>query len=256
LKASQRWGIYLTNKVSRRVLITGGTGSVGRALVEAFSTIGDNVTFQYNRNKTVAKNLSQEYGAEPLCVDFLQEFSFPKKDFDVLINNIGVNVSSAVSHDVPLDEWNLTLLLNVTVPFQLTKYYLPSMMRKQWGRIINISSIYGLRGVEKNLPYTVSKHALSGLTKTIAKEYARHGITANEICPGPIQSDMMKRIAERECRAENISAEAYFADICEEIPLGRMAEPSEIASLSVYLASEAASYINGVSIPLDGGMIA
>jgi 3-hydroxybutyrate dehydrogenase len=249
-------GVNLLDKVSRNVFITGGSGSVGRALIEAFCRSGDKVTFQYNSNQALAEKLNKEYGAEPLCIDFLQSFSIPAIDFDVLINNAGVNISDAVSHDVTLDDWNLTLLFNVTIPFQLTKLCLPSMMQKQWGRIINISSIYGLRGVEKNLPYTVSKHALSGLTKTIAKEYAIYGITCNEICPGPIDSDMMQRIGNREAQAEGISLDDYFKSICDEIPIGRMAKPREIASLSIYLASDNADYLNGVSIPLDGGLIA
>jgi NAD(P)-dependent dehydrogenase (short-subunit alcohol dehydrogenase family) len=130
------------------------------------------------------------------------------------------------------------------------------MIKQRWGRIINISSIYGLRGVENHLPYTVSKHALAGLTKTIAKEYAADGITCNEICPGPIDSTMLKQVCIKEASAEGKSLDEVLDEIRSEIPTGRLAKPEEIASLAVFIASSGASYLNGASIPLDGGMVA
>jgi 3-oxoacyl-[acyl-carrier protein] reductase len=130
------------------------------------------------------------------------------------------------------------------------------MVKKGRGRIINISSIYGLRGVEGNFPYTVSKHGLSGFTKTIAKEYGGLGITCNEICPGPIDSEMMRKIAKREAARTGGTIKSYFEEVCDEIPVHRMLKPSELAALAVFLASPEAAYLNGASIPLDGGMIA
>lgn len=244
------------HQISRHVLITGGTGSVGRALVEAFSGNGDSVMFQYHGNRVIAEELQTRFGAEAIQVDFSRDFSLPRNDFDIVINNAGINITDSVTHEVTLDDWNRTLTLNITVPFLIAQLYLPSMMRKRWGRIINISSIYGLRAVEGNLPYTVSKHALSGLTKTIAKEYAAYGITCNEICPGPIDSDLIRRIGTREADTTGISLEDYLSGICKEIPAGRMAYPREIASLAMFIASLEAGYLTGASIPFDGGIIA
>ena len=130
------------------------------------------------------------------------------------------------------------------------------MIQKRWGRIINISSIYGLRAVEGNFPYTVSKHGLSGFTKTIAREYATYGISCNEICPGPINSDMMREIGKRVASQTGGTVESYLKEVCDEIPAKRMAEPRDVSALALFLASPEAGYLTGASIPLDGGIIA
>lgn len=247
----------MTNSQSKRnVLITGGTGSVGRALVKVFAAHDDRVTFQYHRDATAARRLMDECGARAIQLDFLSTMELPAVDFDVVINNAGVNVSDTKTHEVRHDAWDLTIKINLTVPFSVIRQCLPGMIARGTGRIINISSIYGLRAVEGNLPYTVSKHGLSGLTKTVAKEYASYGLTCNEICPGPIESDMMHEIAARASQASGISAESYLAEVNEEIPAKRMATPEEIASVAFFLASPEASYINGASLTVDGGLIA
>lgn len=240
----------------RRVLITGGTGSVGRMLINLFASHKYHVTFQYCNNKPKAEELSESFGAEAIYMDFLSNFSIPRIDYDIIINNAGVNISNAITHEVIDEDWNNTLLINVTVPFKLAKLCLPSMVQKGWGRIINISSIYGLRAAEKYCPYNVSKHAMSGLTRTIAREYASYGITCNEICPGTIDSEMVRRIGDKKIASEGITMDEYLNDIRSEIPAGRMANPQDVGDLALFLASEDASYLNGASIPLDGGMIA
>ncbi len=241
---------------SRNVLITGGTGSVGRALVEAFATNNNRVSFQYRQDKSTAKRLERKFGAESIQLDFAEDFTLPKIDFDVVVNNAGINISDVPAHEVSLENWNCTLRVNLTAPFRIVRQCLPSMIKKRWGRIINISSIYGLRAVERNFPYTVSKHGLSGLTKTIAKEYAAYGITCNEICPGPIDSDMMREIAKRAVAQSGGTLKSYLKEVCEEIPAKRMVEPLEVVVLALFLASPEAGYLTGASIPLDGGMIA
>lgn len=243
------------NKNMSRVFITGGTGSVGQALVNAFCGAGYDVVFQYYRNSQVADKLKSSHGAKGISIDLQSDFEISDTGFDILINNAGINITDASSHEVALEDWNRTLRLNLTAPFVLSKIFLPHMIEKGKGRIINISSIYGLRAVEGNLPYTVSKHGLSGLTKTIAKEYAHLGITCNEICPGPIESEMMLRISIKEAEATNSSSEKYLDEVRQFIPQKRMAYPAEVAELALFLASPKSDYITGVSIPIDGGMI-
>jgi len=243
------------NVKSRTALITGGTGSVGRALVQAFALNGYRVSFQYCRNKATASQLSKRFNAEPIQLDFEQDFKLPKSDFDVIVNNAGINISDSPTHKVTVENWNRTLRVNLTAPFQIVRQCLPSMIRKRWGRIINVSSIYGLRAAEGNFPYTVSKHGLSGFTKTIAREYAVHGITCNEICPGPIDSNMMREIAKRSAKQGGGTVKDYLTEVCEEIPANRMLKPYELATLAVFLASPEAGYLTGTSIPMDGGMI-
>ena len=244
----------LDHQKKRRVFITGGTGSVGQALVRTFSSNGDNVTFQYSSNQSKAKELEKSFGAEAIQIDFSKDFSLEKIDFDVVINNAGVNISDVVTHKVTLENWNRTLNINVTVPFRIAQLCLPSMIKKHWGRIINISSIYGLTVAEGYMPYNASKHALSGITKTIAKEYAADGITCNEICPGAIDSEMVDQIATRQAKVDNKSKEEILNEYRNDNPMGRLAMPQEVASLALFLASPGTGYITGVSIPIDGGI--
>lgn len=240
----------------RSVLITGGTGSVGRALVKAFCAQGHDVTFQYCGNESGASRLKRLFNTDAIRVDFATDFSLPRIDFDIVVNNAGINVCDVRTQEVSLEDWDRTIRINTTAPFLVIRQCLPFMMRKKWGRIINISSIYGLGGVEGRAAYVASKHGLSGLTKTVAREYAKHGITSNEICPGPIDSDMMRKIAARSAETEGGTARSYLREVCAEIPAARMLRPVELTALAVFLASPDAAYLNGVSIPLDGGMTA
>ena len=131
------------------------------------------------------------------------------------------------------------------------------MVNRRWGRVINISSIYGIRGTTNNLPYNSSKHGLSGFTKSIAKEYAAYGITCNEICPGAVESELMERIAARKEKEGRVTSRAeYLQMVRESIPAGRLAKPEEIACLALYLASDHAAFINGASIVIDGALTA
>jgi NAD(P)-dependent dehydrogenase (short-subunit alcohol dehydrogenase family) len=238
-----------------RVFITGGTGSVGQSLIKVFSNNGYSVVFQYHSNTATADSISKQYGAEAIQIDLSQDFQLLDNKFDVVVNNAGINITDASSHEVQMSDWNKTIAVNLSAVFAISKFCLPYMIERKKGRIINISSIYSLRAVEGNLPYTVSKHGLTGITKTIAKEYAHLGITCNEICPGPIESELMIRISEREAQVTNTSSKAYLEEVRQAIPAKRMAYPDEIADLALYLASTKSDYINGISIPIDGGMI-
>lgn len=239
-----------------RVFITGGTGSVGRVLISAFVSNGYRVTFQFVSNHERATEIANENGATPVQIDFFRDpVALPSGPFDVLINNAGINDAIGPVHEIPLSGWEQTLRINLTIPFLLSKTYLPGMVENRWGRIVNISSIYGLRTAESYVPYVASKHGLAGLTKTIAREYARFDITCNEICPGPIDSDMVKRIGEKRARAQGMSWEQYLDSINAGLPAGRMAQPSEVAEVALFLASPGASYVNGASITVDGAAI-
>jgi NAD(P)-dependent dehydrogenase (short-subunit alcohol dehydrogenase family) len=241
----------------KAVFITGGTGSVGQALVGAFAGVGAyRVSFQYSTDTATANRLHETFGATAVRVDFAREFTLPDDEFDIVVNNAAINESDALTHDVSPAAWDLTVRLNLTIPFLIIRHYLPHMQRKKWGRIINISSIYGLRATDGRSPYVAAKHGLSGLTKTVAKEYARHGITSNEICPGPIDSKMMQEIARRSTDGTTAAIAQYFEEVVESIPANRLAHPIEVAQIALFLASAAADYVNGVSIPLDGALIA
>jgi NAD(P)-dependent dehydrogenase (short-subunit alcohol dehydrogenase family) len=239
----------------KKVFITGGSGSLGKSLIEEFHKKKYEIYFQYNSNDKKAKSIAKEFSATAIKINFNNEFELPEIDFDIIVNNLGINISDTISHEVSDSDWDETLKINVTIPFRICKFYLPKMIKKNWGRIININSIYGVRVTEYNTPYNVSKHALSGLTKSIAKEYGAHNITCNEICPGAIDSELMKRIASRIAEQENSTMDAVLSDVASEYPLKRLVKPNEVATSAVFLASEDASFVNGVSLVVDGGLI-
>src|SRR3989344_7838734 len=142
--------------------------------------------------------------------------------------------------------------INLTMPFLITKKILPHMKKQRWGRIINISSVYGIKAEEELLPYNVSKHGLIGLTKTVAKEYAKYGITCNAICPGTMKSAMTEYVSKFYAKNET-EKKKYYEEMISKIPANRLAEPDEITKVVLFIASENASYINGASIVVDGG---
>jgi 3-hydroxybutyrate dehydrogenase len=130
------------------------------------------------------------------------------------------------------------------------------MKAKGWGRVINVSSIYGFTTSEHNLAYSVSKHGMRALTTTVAKEYFVHGITSNEICPGAMYSDLVERIAERNARTSGKSKKEVIQEYEEDYPGGRLVSVSSIAHAAWFLASDEASEINGVSLVVDRGLTA
>ncbi|MEX0921421.1 MAG: SDR family oxidoreductase [Rhodovibrionaceae bacterium] len=236
----------------KRVLITGITGDIGRAIASRFIEAEYAVVGLYHSNHEQAKKLESTLGCEMRSLDFGSMGDVPSLDCDVLVNNAGVNYSDRYCHETPLADWRKTIEINTITPIRLAAAVIPGMIERCFGRILNISSIYGLVGSECNGPYNVSKHALSGFTKSIAHEYASAGITANEICPGPVESTLLNRIASAQ---SDTSPEDYIKEISSEVPAQRLAKPADVASAAWYLASEEAGYINGVSLVVDGGMI-
>ena len=234
-----------------KVLITGGSGCIGTALVESFAEIGE-VILQYHTNEEQARVLAERTGSRTWRTSLgLRNIKVPE-EIDVLVNNAGINESRALTEEVDEDAWDRTLEINLSAAWTITRQCLGGMRRKRWGRIITISSIYGFTAAEGNLPYTVSKHGLRGLTATVAQEYGKYGITANEICPGPVNSPLLKRIAREEVGADGV--EEHLNETAADLPLGRLIEAEEVAWTATFLASRKSGAINGVSIPVDGGM--
>lgn len=244
----------MKTRSSRSVLITGGTGSVGASLVTGFVRAGYRVSFLFNQSQSRAAELSEQLGASAIKADLTLPIQLADGSFDILVNNAGINESAERTGDVRLELWKKTIAVNLTAPFLLIQQCLPHMVSNAWGRIINVSSIYGCRAVEGNLPYTVSKHGLSGLTKTIAREYGPHGITCNEICPGPIESRLLDRICAERSAREGMTLADYIQEVKEEIPTQILSQPEEITRLALLLASDECPSINGASIIIDGGM--
>ena len=237
----------------RKVLVTGGTGTIGQALVRRFAREHP-VIFQYWQNDRVADQLEQETNAQKWKADLQNEDIEAPEGITILINNAGINEGDEKTGDVSESVWRKTIEINLSAAWRLTRLCLPAMVSAGWGRIITISSIYGYRAAVGNLPYTVSKHGLRGLTTTTALEYGEKGITVNEICPGPVESSMLRRIAAERAGAEG--AEEYLREVTEELPIKRLITADEIAWVGAFLAAEESGGINGISLPIDGGMTA
>jgi acetoacetyl-CoA reductase/3-oxoacyl-[acyl-carrier protein] reductase len=239
----------------KNVLITGGSRGIGAGMVRAFAETGHNVFFTYSASveKAVAleSELSQkEYSVTSLKVDLQHTLeieqlisSIVTKDIDILINNAAV-LNYCDFMTVPMDVWERTQSVNVLAPALLSKCLLPHMMKREWGRIINMTSIGGQWGGTLAIPYAVSKSALIGLTRSLAKLTADHGITVNAISPGLVATDII---------AGEIDTD-QFRQKKANIPMGRIAKVEEIVAVALFLASDMASYITGQTINVNGGM--
>ena len=234
------------------VLITGGARGIGRAAVELFSKKGYKVAFTYRSSDAAASDLAKATGAYAIKADSevpsdISRAVAEATDFlgsvDVLINNAGVASVSLIT-DVSLDEWNRVMNTSVTGAFLYSKGVLPQMINKKRGRIINISSIWGITGASCEVHYSTAKAALIGFTKALAKELGPSGITVNAIAPGVIDTDM-----------NSAYSDSDIAALCDETPLGRVGRPEEIAAAALFLASDSADFITGEVLNVSGGFV-
>ena len=236
----------------KTVLITGGSRGIGAEMVRAFSGAGYRVAFTYLTSEYAAHALAEECSALAIRADSGNEndvayaVAMVKEKFgniDVLINNSAVSSIMPLSM-ISLAEWRRVFDSSVTGAFLYSKGVLSQMLEKKQGRIINISSIWGLVGASCEAHYSAAKAALIGFTKALAKELGPSGITVNAIAPGVINTEMNKALD-----TETLDA------LKEETPLGRIGEASEVARAALYLASEDAGFITGEVLNISGGFV-
>ena len=250
----------LKNKVA---IVTGGAMGIGEAIVRAFIREGAKVVIA-DMNSTVGAALEAELtaaGAEAMFVrtnvasaedtaDCVRAAVDRFGSLDILVNNAGIVEQDVLLEDESVEEWMKVLNVNLTGQFLMCKFALP-YLRETKGNIVNISSMSGLTATRYCAAYCASKAGVMGMTRAIAADYAKYGIRANAICPAAVETPMMK----------NYFAAFSEEEVAEKIgrlsgPIGRMSQPSEIAEAVVYLASPAASYVSGISMPVDGGYTA
>lgn len=236
----------------KTVLITGGSRGIGRAMVELFSQKGFSVAFTYKSSEEQAKSLAERTGAICIKADSAVESEIIAAvkaveeklgPIDCLINNAGISSFSLLT-DLTLDDWNRCLAVNLTGAFLYSKAVIPSMVSRKRGRIINITSMWGIVGSSCEVHYSTAKAGLIGMTKALSKELGPSGITVNAIAPGVIETEMNKCLSDEDKSA-----------LCEETPLMRMGKPSEVAEAALFLASDGASFITGEIMNLSGGFI-
>lgn len=236
----------------KTVLITGGSSGIGEAFVSAFSSAGYRVAFGYLNSKEDAERIAEKCGAVAIRADvgtFEGTSSLVSKakeslgHIDVLINNAAISYVGLFT-DFSNEDAKRLYEVNLMGALRITRAILPDMISRKSGRIINLSSVWGIVGASCEVDYSVSKAAIIGFTKALAKEVAPSGITVNCIAPGVIDTRMNSHLSEDEKRA-----------LCEEIPQGRMGTPEEIASLAIFLASPNSEYITGQTVSPNGGFV-
>ncbi len=239
--------------MAKTVLITGSSRGIGAAIAELFYKNGYNVAINYNNSEKEAVELferlpgslllkgdvSVQEDAEKMVEKTVSHFG----SIDVLVNNAGISSFNLLC-DITLNEWEKLFSVNVTGTFLMSKYAAKHMIRQHHGKIINISSIWGISGASCESCYSASKGAVIAFTKALAKELGPSGISVNCIAPGFIDTDMNKNISPEDTQA--------FAN---ETALGRIGTPLEVAKAALFLASENADFITGQILGVDGGAI-
>jgi glucose 1-dehydrogenase len=249
--------VQLENKIA---IVTGGTSGIGRAIALAFGAAGASVTVNFRKSPEAADEVVGQLeaaGGKGLAVHAdvtkagevgamvartVEEFG----RLDVMVNNAGMETKMPFL-ETPLEVWEEVLAVNLTGPWLGCQAAARQMVGQNGGgRIVNISSVHEDLPMPTNAPYCAAKGGVRMLTRTIAVELAPHGVTANNIAPGAVETPMDAEIKE--------DPEQYES-LLSEIPLGRMGKPEEVAALAVYLASDAAAYVTGSTFVVDGGMM-
>ncbi|HZG57343.1 elongation factor P 5-aminopentanone reductase [Paenibacillus sp.] len=239
------------------VLVTGGSRGIGAAIAERFATVGMKVAIHYLEQHESANDTARRclrHGAQVLTatadlrsrdqIERMQE-KLHKHGMvpDILVNNAGISHYGMLS-DVTEDDWDRVMDINLKGMFLTTQTFMPHMVSQKYGRIINVSSVWGIAGASCEVVYSTAKGGMNAFTKALAKELAPSGITVNAVAPGPVETSMMNEFDAAEKEA-----------IAGEIPAGRFALPEEIASLVYFLALPESGYINGQIISPNGGWL-
>lgn len=243
--------------MKKTALVTGGAKGIGAGIVRKLCEDGFSVAVNYNSSEQRALALCSElvssgYDVFPIKCDVSSSSEVKKMvievkehfgSIDVLVNNAGVSLWGLFD-TVRDSEWDNTLNINLKGAFNCSREVLPLMLSNKYGRIINISSVWGQVGASCEAVYSASKAGIIGLTKALAKEYAPSKITVNCVSPGVIDTEMMNRFTEEEKAA-----------VCEEIPMGRMGSVRDVALAVSFFAGETSSYVTGQVLGVNGGMV-
>ncbi len=233
--------VSLTNK---RALVTGGTRGIGRAIAECLCAGGASVlatgTGPDGKPPGGCDYRVVDFSDPAALADFAEEIT--GDDFDILINNAGINKNSPFA-DIDPGDFSAIQQVNVTAPFRLCQAVIPGMAKNKWGRIVNISSIWGKISKAHRAAYSASKFALDGMSTALAAEVARDGVLVNCIAPGFIDTELTRATLGDEAIAELVA----------QVPVGRLGTVDEIAAFAVWLAGPENTYISGQNIAIDGG---
>jgi acetoacetyl-CoA reductase len=239
--------------MSRVAVVTGGTRGIGAAISRALKEGGYKVAAVYAGNDAAAEKFKSEtaigvykwdVGSYDACADGLKKVTTDLGAVDVLVNNAGIT-RDAMFHRMKPDQWMAVINTNLNSLFNMCRPVIESMRERNFGRIINISSINGQKGQMGQANYSAAKAGEIGFTRALAQENARKGITVNAICPGYINTEMVQAVPK----------DVLEKSILPLIPVGRLGEPEEVARCVLFLAADEASFITGSVLSANGGQI-
>src|SRR5215203_510521 len=240
--------------VGRRALITGGASGIGKACAVRLAGDGAEVVV-VDRDAEPAKAVAASVGGTAVAVDLsdLDAVDALDLDVDILVNNAGLQHVAPI-HEFPADRFSYILRLMLEAPFRLVRGALPHMYERGWGRVVNISSIHGLRASAYKSAYVTAKHGLEGLSKVIAVEGAEHGVTSNCVNPAYVRTPLVEGQIADQARAHGLSEDQVVEQVMlAPAAIKRLIEPAEVAEAVAYLCSPAAASVTGTSLVMDGG---
>jgi 3-hydroxybutyrate dehydrogenase len=255
----------------KTAIVTGSTSGIGLGIARALGGAGANVMLNGFGDaaeiEALRAALAKEFdikvaynGADMSKPDEIHEMVKAAVEelgsVEILVNNAGIQHTAPVE-TFPADRWDAVIAINLSSAFHAIQAALPGMKRRNWGRIVNIASTHGLIASVEKSAYVAAKHGVLGLTKTVALETAKTGITCNAICPGWVLTPLVQKQIDARAAREAIALEQAKRDLlAEKQPSGEFATPEQIGALCVFLCSEAAAQMRGAALPVDGGWLA
>jgi len=252
-------------------LITGSTSGIGLGLAQSLAAAGADIMLNGFGDpaeiERLRKGLAATHGirvgynnadlSQPSAVSgMVDQIVGDLGRVDILVNNAGIQHTAPV-HEFPPERWDAVLAINLSAVFHAIRAALPQMLRRNWGRIINIASAHGLVASAHKAAYVAAKHGVVGLTKVVALETAATGITCNAICPGWVLTPLVQKQIEDLAKRERLTPEAARMQLlAEKQPSREFVTPEQLGALAVFLCSDAAAQIRGVALPVDGGWTA
>ncbi|MEU4894923.1 3-hydroxybutyrate dehydrogenase [Streptomyces sp. NPDC044780] len=246
----------------RTALVTGAAGGIGRACALRLATAGARVRAVDLDAAGLADLVAAASGlpgpveAHPLDLTDLDAAERAAAGTDILVNNAGLQLVRPIE-DFPPEVFSRVLTVMLEAPFRLVRGALPHMYARGWGRIVNVSSVHGLRASPYKSAYVAAKHGLEGLSKVAALEGAAHGVTSNCVNPGYVRTPLVERQIADQAEAHGISPERVVSEVLlADAAVKRLVEPEEVAEAVAYLCGPHASFVTGASLSMDGGWTA
>ena len=241
----------------RTALVTGAASGIGASIARALALAGAKV-HAVDRDAAGLAAVADEAGVATITMDLadLEALSSLPTDVDILVNNAGIQFVSPLE-DFPLDRFDLIVDLMLVSPFRLIRQSLPHMYEQGWGRVVNISSVHGLRASPFKAAYVTAKHGLEGLSKVVALEGGPRGVTSTCINPAYVRTPLVEKQIADQARAHGMAESQVVEKVMlAPVAVKRLVEPEEVAALALFLCGPASASVNGTSFSMDGGWTA